>query len=99
MSPALNRWNTCWKNSTCPSTISGFKPLPNAWKNSTAPPAASVTFAEAFPEIKEEGQPHLDFMKDFRPGHKKENHEGDEKIERGKQQRIFPDNNLSGNFA
>lgn len=32
-------------------------------------------FAEAFPEIKEEGQPLLDFMKAFRPGPKKEEHE------------------------
>ncbi|MCI5121113.1 MAG: hypothetical protein D3908_07990 [Candidatus Electrothrix sp. AUS4] len=32
-------------------------------------------FAEAFPEIKEEGQPLLDFMKAFRPGRKKEEHE------------------------
>jgi hypothetical protein len=31
-------------------------------------------FAEAFPEIKEDGQPLLDFMKAFRPGRHKEEH-------------------------
>ncbi|WP_339137559.1 MAG: hypothetical protein WGN25_05710 [Candidatus Electrothrix sp. GW3-4] len=33
-------------------------------------------FAEAFPEIKEEGQPLLDFMKAFRPGRKKGEYDG-----------------------
>ncbi|WLE97599.1 MAG: hypothetical protein QTN59_01925 [Candidatus Electrothrix communis] len=55
-------------------------------------------FAQAFPEIKEEGQPLLDFIKAFQPGREKEEHE-DGREEEPEQTKNFFDSKLSGNFA
>jgi hypothetical protein len=78
MSISLSRSSISWNGSISRSITSVCRPQTAVWRGCTTFTRRIRDFAEAYPEVAEEGQPLLDFMKAFKPGRKKEKKESGE---------------------